>query len=217
MMNFLSILVVDDEPNIRKTLKISLEAEGHQVVAVGNVKESLSEASRRVFDLALVDLRLGTESGLELIPALHSACPDMRIVVITAYATIDTAVEAMRRGAFDYLAKPFTHDQVALLTRKIAEIRALEQKVTTLQEVLQEIAPEADLSSRNPAMQRILAMARRVADSDATVLIRGKAAPARRFWPGRSIPGVAGPAKTLAWSRVRRCRRNFWKANFSGM
>jgi NtrC-family two-component system response regulator AlgB len=170
----LSVLVIDDEPNIRKALAISLEAEGHQVVAVGNVRDALSEANRRYFDLALVDLRLGTESGMELITALRAACPWTKSAVITAYASIDSAVEAMRRGAFDYLPKPFTHDQVALLVSKVAEVRALEHQVESLQQALSEIAPEADLTSESPAMQRTLAMARRVADSDATLLIRGE-------------------------------------------
>src|SRR5574340_1617949 len=108
---------------------MALEAEGQRVVAVSNGKDALAEASRRFFDLALVDLRLGTASGLELIPALRTTCPWLKVVVITAYASIDTAVEAMRRGAFDYLPKPFTHNQVALLIQKVAEVRDLEQKV----------------------------------------------------------------------------------------
>ncbi len=170
----LAILVVDDEPNIRKTLTISLEAVGHPVVAVSNARDALREANRRFFDLALVDLRLGTESGMSLLPALLAACPWVKIVVITAYASIDTAVEAMRRGAFDYLPKPFTYDQVAALTRKVAEVRALEQKVASLQEALNQVAPEADLASCNPAMQRTLEMAHKVADSAATILIRGE-------------------------------------------
>jgi two-component system, NtrC family, response regulator AlgB len=170
----LSILIVDDEPNIRKTLTMALEADANRVVAVSNLKDALAEAARRFFDMALVDLRLGTESGLGLIPALRTACPWMKVVVITAYASIDTAVEAMRRGAFDYLPKPFTLDQLLLLIRKITEVRTLEQKVAALQEALSEAAPEADLSSRSPLMQKTLAMAQRVADSDATLLIRGE-------------------------------------------
>jgi len=122
----------------------------------------------------LVDLRLGMESGMDLIPALRNACPWMKVVVITAYASIDTAVEAMRRGAFDYLPKPFNPDQLLLLIRKITEVRTLEQRVAALQEALSEAAPEADLSSRSPLMQKTLAMAQRVADSDATLLIRGE-------------------------------------------
>ncbi|MBF0552109.1 MAG: sigma-54-dependent Fis family transcriptional regulator, partial [Deltaproteobacteria bacterium] len=170
----LNILVVDDEPTIRKVLTVALEAEGHQVTALSNAKDASIEANRRYFDLALVDLRLGAESGMDLVSGFRAACPWMKVVIITAYASIDTAVEAMRRGAFDYLPKPFTHDQVAALVRKAARIRTLEQKVETLQEALSQAAPEAELSSRSPAMLRVLSMARQVADSEATILIHGE-------------------------------------------
>ena len=170
----LAILVVDDEPNIRKVLSIALEAEGHLVSAVGNTRDALNESNLRFFDLAFVDLRLGAESGMELIPALLAGCPWLKIVVITAYASIDSAVEAMRRGAFDYLPKPFTHEHVALLVQKVSEVRLLEQKVETLQRALNAEVPEADLACPSPAMQRTLAMARQVADSDATILISGE-------------------------------------------
>jgi len=120
----LTVLVLDDEPNIRRVLGISLEAEGHQVIAVSNKKDALSEARRRCIDLALVDLRLGTESGMALISALRGPCAWTRLVVITAYAAIDSAVEAMRRGTFDYLPKSFTHEQVALVAGRVAELRA---------------------------------------------------------------------------------------------
>jgi NtrC-family two-component system response regulator AlgB len=170
----LAVLIVDDEPNIRKALALALEAESHRVVAVSNSTDARAQASRRFFDMALVDLRLGTESGLDLITVLRTTCPWMKIVVITAYASIDTAVEAMRRGAFDYLPKPFTRDQLVLLIDKIAMVRALEERVATLQEALKEAAPEADLTSHSAAMQRTLALAQRVAASDATLLIRGE-------------------------------------------
>ncbi len=170
----LSILVVDDEPNIRKTLSIALESEGHHVIAAGNPKDALTEAGERYFDLALVDLRLGSESGIDLIGNLRAVCPWIKCVVITAYASIDTAVEAMRRGAFDYLPKPFTNDQVSVVVGKVLEIRTLELKVAALQDRLREVAPEAVIESGSPAMQRALAMARQVADSEATILIRGE-------------------------------------------
>jgi len=189
----LSILVVDDEPNIRKTLSIALEAEGHHVTAVSNSKDALSEAGGRYFDLALVDLRLGSESGIDLIGNLQAICPWIKSIVITAYASIDTAVEAMRRGAFDYLPKPFTNDQVSVLVGKVFEIKTLEQKVAVLQERLREFVPEAVIESRSPAMQRALAVARQVADSEAIILIRGESgtgktilAHAIHSWSGRS-------------------------------
>jgi two-component system, NtrC family, response regulator AlgB len=170
----LNILVVDDEVNIRKTLSICLETEGHKVVAVSNFQDALTEASRRSFELAFVDLRLGMQDGLDLIPALLAASPWMKIIVITAYASIDTAVEAMRRGATDYLPKPFTPAQVMLAVHKVMETRTLEQKLTALQEDHRRSHPEIDFSSISAAMQRAINLARQVAISEATVLLRGE-------------------------------------------
>src|SRR5512143_2103498 len=170
----LNILIIDDELNIRKTLAVYLETEGHHVVAVSNFQDAAHEASRRSFDLAFVDLRLGTADGLDLIPTLLSQTPWIKIVVITAYASIDTAVEAMRRGATDYIPKPFTPAQVKLAVHKVFEMRTLEQKVAALQEDLGRLNPEADFSSTNVAMERAINLARQVAPTEATVLIRGE-------------------------------------------
>jgi len=170
----LNILVVDDELNIRKTLSICLETEGHRVIAVSNFQDALAEASRRSFELAFIDLRLGTDDGLDLIPALMAATPWLKIIVITAYASIDTAVEAMRRGATDYIPKPFTPAQVKLAVQKVFEMRTLEQRVAALQEDLGRSNPEVDFSSTSPAMQRTVNLARQVASSDTTLLLRGE-------------------------------------------
>lgn len=170
----LHILVVDDEINIRKTISVCLETEGHVVTAVSNFKDALAEASRRSFDLAFLDLRLGTEDGLNLIPALLAATPWLKIIVITAYASIDTAVEAMRRGASDYIPKPFTPAQITLAVRKVFEVRTLEQKVAALQEDLGREHPEIVFSSASPAMQRAVNLARQAAAAEATILLRGE-------------------------------------------
>jgi len=170
----LNILIVDDEINIRKTLAACLETEGHKVIAVSNAPDALAEASRRSFELAFVDLRLGTDDGLDLIPSLLSATPWLKIIVITAYATIDTAVEAMRRGASDYIPKPFTPAQIKLAVHKVSAARELEQKVAALLEDLGRLHPEIDFASASPAMERILSLARQVAPADATILFRGE-------------------------------------------
>ncbi|HYA14301.1 MAG TPA: response regulator, partial [Syntrophales bacterium] len=138
----MNILIVDDELNIRKTLSICLETEGHSVISVSNYQDALSENVRRSFDVAFVDLRLGLDSGLDLIPALLAGSPWLKIVVITAYASIDTAVEAIKRGATDYIPKPFTPAQVKLVVQKVAEVRSLEQRVDALQSDLNRINPE---------------------------------------------------------------------------
>jgi NtrC-family two-component system response regulator AlgB len=170
----LNILIVDDEPNIRKTLSLCLETEGHKVIAVSNFQDALAEASRRSFELAFVDLRLGMEDGLDLIPSLLASTPWLKIIVITAYASVDTAVEAMRRGATDYIPKPFTPAQVKLAVHKVFEMRTLEQRVASLQEDLGRLNPEADFSTTSAAMQRVINLSRQVASTDATVLLRGE-------------------------------------------
>jgi NtrC-family two-component system response regulator AlgB len=170
----LNILVVDDELNIRKTLSVYLETEGHKVVAVSNFSDAVSENSLRSFDMAFVDLRLGTDSGLDLIPFLLAASPWIKIVVITAYASIDTAVEAIKRGATDYIPKPFTPAQVNLAVRKTTEVRNLERRIDTLQKDLNRTNPEIEFSSSSPVMQRTIELAKQVAASDSIVLLTGE-------------------------------------------
>jgi len=171
--NPLNILIVDDEPHIRKTLAVCLETRAHRVTAVGSAQDAQAEAALRVFDLAFVDLRLGTESGLDLIPVLLAASPWLKIVVITAYASIDTAVEAIRRGAFDYIPKPFKPDQVLLVAERIGSVRAMEQRIARLQEELERLHPEIAFKSSHPGMQRAIELARQVAPSEAVVMLRG--------------------------------------------
>lgn len=170
----LAVLVVDDEASIRKTLAVCLETEGHRVTAVGSPESALAEASRRSFDAAFVDLRLGVASGLDLIPALLNTSPWIRIIMITAYASIDSAVEAIKRGAADYLPKPFTPAQIKLALDKVFELRSLEQKVASLREDLGRSHLDADFSSSSPAVKRAVALARQAAASDATILLRGE-------------------------------------------
>ena len=106
------ILVVDDERNIARTLALTLEGDGHEVVVAENGAAALRHAQKTGFDLVFLDLRLGREDGLEVLARLRAADPGLPVVLITAYASVPTAVEAMRRGAADYLPKPFTPDQI---------------------------------------------------------------------------------------------------------
>jgi two-component system, NtrC family, response regulator AlgB len=170
----LNILVVDDDSTIRKTLSYCLAAEGYRVIAVSNSSDALDEAKRHSFDLAFVDLKLGQENGMDLISLLGSASSWTKVVVITAHASIETAVEAMRRGATDYIAKPFTPDQVRMLTKRVGRIRELEIQVAALKEDVQRLGPEMQLQSQNSGMQRVIEMAKKAAPSEATVLLRGE-------------------------------------------
>lgn len=170
----LNILVVDDEKNIRKTLSYCLESEGHTVIAVADGQEALAEARRFTFDIAFIDLRLERENGLDLIPQLLAETPWLKIVVITANASIETAVEAMRRGAADYIEKPFTSAQIKLLIRTLGHIRDLENELTVLREDRRRFTPESLLYSKNPDMLRIVDTVHKAAASEAMILIRGE-------------------------------------------
>ena len=142
------MLVIDDEKNIRTTLAYCLEQAGCQVTAVASPDGALDELSQQAYDLAFLDVRLGQSSGLDLIPKLIAECPNLMVVIVTAYATIDSAVEAIKRGAADYLAKPFTPAQIRHIVDQSAKHRDLKMQVTDLEGRLREAAPETDLNVR---------------------------------------------------------------------
>jgi two-component system, NtrC family, response regulator AlgB len=190
----LNILVVDDEKNIRKTLSYCLETEGHLVVAVADIKEAMVEAKRLPFDIAFVDLRLERENGLDLIPLLLAEASWIKIVVITANASIETAVEAMRRGAADYIEKPFTSAQIKLLIRTLGHIRDLEGELTALREDRRRFSPESLSRSKNPEMQRIIETVHKAAASEAMILIRGESGTGKSLF-ARTIHNLSRRAK----------------------
>ena len=115
----LRVLVVDDDKNIRTTLTICLGGFGCEVAAAPTAQGARNQIEHRSFDAAFVDLQIGGDSGLDLIPRLLAEHPDLVIVLMTAYATVETAVEAMRRGAWDYLPKPFTPEQIQHLVDRV--------------------------------------------------------------------------------------------------
>ncbi|MBI3304189.1 MAG: sigma-54-dependent Fis family transcriptional regulator, partial [Deltaproteobacteria bacterium] len=168
------VLVIDDEKNIRTTLSMCLEGMGCEVTAVPSGQAALAALGRQVFDLAFLDLRLGETNGLDLLPQLLAESPDLVVVVITAYATFDTAVEAIKRGAQDYLPKPFTPAQIGHVVRKIAEQRELARRIIDLEGQLREAVPEADLETLSPKMRMALDLLFRAANSDAPILLQGE-------------------------------------------
>ena len=170
----LNILVVDDEINIRRTLSYCLTSENHFVISVSTSADALDEVRQRAFDMAFIDIRLGEESGMDLIPPLLASSPWTKIVVITAHASIKNAVEAMRRGATDYIEKPFTPAQIRLLTQKIGKIRELENQIAVLKENVGTTETPAILNSHNSRLQRVMETAKKAAYSEAIILIQGE-------------------------------------------
>lgn len=168
------ILIVDDELNIRKTLRLALESLGNTVEEAVDVPEAMKRIERSRFELALVDLRLGQESGFKLLETIPRLSPRLVVVIMTAYATIDNAVDAMRRGAFDYLPKPFTPGQIRAIVEQVERLRSLRDRLTDLEDQISREIPEVSLESDDPQVRAVLDQARQVAATDAVVLIRGE-------------------------------------------
>jgi len=170
----LRALVIDDEKNIRTTLSVCLEGIGCEVKTVATTAAALAAQAEKSFDIAFLDLRLGAENGLELIPKLLSDNANLDIIAITAYGTVDTAVEAIKRGAVDYLQKPFTPDQIRHAVSQVAERRAIVWRLAEKDQELHAAVPEVDLDTRSPKMQATLETVSRAAVSDISVLLRGE-------------------------------------------
>jgi two-component system, NtrC family, response regulator AlgB len=196
----MNILVIDDDVSLRRTLRISLEVLGHRAVEAHDGAEALELLGRQPFEAALLDLRLAQEQGLDLLPRLFERAPGLHVVVVTAYATIETAVEAMRRGAFDYLPKPFTPDQLRAVLDRIAHLRRLQSQVEQLEEQVRSAVPEVDLQTSEPAMRQALDVAFKTAASEATILLRGESGTGKgvlaRAIHARS-PRAAAPLVTI--------------------
>jgi two-component system, NtrC family, response regulator AlgB len=168
------ILIVDDETNIRKSLRIALESMKNSVEEAVSSSEASRLLERASFDVAFVDLRLRDESGLDLLETLTKLSPRLAVVIITAYASIDSAVDAMRRGAFDYLPKPFTPAQIRAILARFERVRSLQSQIADLQEQVGAEVPEFSLESKDPQVRMVLEQGRQVATTDAVVLIRGE-------------------------------------------
>jgi two-component system, NtrC family, response regulator AlgB len=170
----LDVLVVDDEPGIRRTLRMALESMGHRVADAQCGAEALDLLSQRAFEIALLDVRLGHERGIDLLPEMLLQAPDLQVIVFTAYATIQNAVEAIRHGAADYVLKPMTPDCLRIAIRKVREFRRLQVQVDALEDQVRSVVPEAYLRTEDPAMRKELEIAFRAAASHATILILGE-------------------------------------------
>jgi NtrC-family two-component system response regulator AlgB len=167
------VLVIDDEAGIRTTLRVCLEGAGYDVALAPSGEAGVSAARRAPPDLALVDLRLGGMDGLAVVRALAQEVPATAVVLMTAYATIDNAVDAMRAGAVDYLPKPFTPAQVLFAVgRVLDEARACQELSELKRSGGRNV--RAWFESTSPAMQQALALAARAAATEATVLLLGE-------------------------------------------
>ena len=169
------ILVADDEPSIRFVLRESLEEEGYEVIEVADGDSALAELSARRFHVAFLDIRMPGMTGLDLLERLVALGNRVAVVIMTAQNTFENAVEAMKRGALDYLVKPFAIGEVKALVTKALRARALEEEVHALRrEVSRQVASGERLVGRSPALLDLFKTVGRVARRDVAVLITGE-------------------------------------------
>ena len=169
------ILIVDDDKNILEVLSLRLESEGYQVSSADRAEDALRMATDELFDLSLVDLKLsGKESGIDLMEKLHQLAPEMPVIILPAYGTIDTAVEAMKRGAYSYLTKPFNRRELLLQIKNGLEKSSLSREVRRLQALIGERYGFENIIGKSKKMQDVMEKVVRAAETDSNVCIYGE-------------------------------------------
>jgi two-component system, NtrC family, response regulator AtoC len=174
MMERERILVIDDEKNMRHMLAVLLEKEGYEVATAGDGNEGLDLAGETYFDVILCDLKMPVMDGMAFLEKFQEMKLESTVIVMSAYGTMDTAIEAMKRGAYDYVSKPFKADEILLTLRKAEEREGLRRENRRLQQSIQERYSFANMIGRSPAMQEIFGTITKVAEYKTTVLITGE-------------------------------------------
>jgi DNA-binding NtrC family response regulator len=174
MINKGSILIVDDEKGQRDILNLILKKESYDVVDVPGVREALEQLEKREFNLIMTDLKMQGQSGLDLLEKVLADDPQQCIIMMTAHGSVDTAVEAMRKGAFDYLEKPLERDNLVLTLLRAFERIGLVRENRVLQKRIELIATIPNMQGEHPKMKEVFRVIARVAPSNSTVLIVGE-------------------------------------------
>jgi len=168
------ILIVDDEPSMREYLQILLSKQGHEVLTAGDVASALERFRNDDFDLVVSDLRLGRESGLDILKGVKESSPQAEVVMVTAFATTENAVQAMKLGAYDYVLKPFKNEEFLLVVEKALEHRTLVAENRVLRHRVGERRRSEEILGNSPAMAEVRQLVEKLAPTRTTVLITGE-------------------------------------------
>src|SRR5512138_1368681 len=169
-----NVLVVDDQRNMRATTALLLRQAGHAVEEAENGGAAIRRVQQQPFDVVLTDLRMPDVDGIEVLRAVREHAPDTQVIVMTAYGTIDSAVEAMRRGALDYVSKPFKEDELLLRIGRAVEQRRMRGQIHLLADDFRRRYGLEHIVGTSPAIREVLERVQRVAATEATVLLTGE-------------------------------------------
>ena len=167
-----TILIADDEENVRNLLKEILDEDDYTVIAVDNGKKAVDTVLKKYPDCVLLDVRMPVMDGMEAFLKIREAAPDLPVIFLTAYGSSDIAIKAMKKGAYDYLTKPFDIDELKIKVRKAIELKELSANMNGIQSTKK--YKQDEIVGESQGMQEVYKAIGRVADSDATVLIRGE-------------------------------------------
>jgi len=170
----MNVLLADDERTIAITLRDDLVDAGHEVTVAHDGDSAAEKLGEQRFDVLITDIRMPGRDGIELLKLAKATDPAIEVIVITGQATIETAVEAIRHGAFDYVRKPFLNDEIVRLVANLAKVRRLETKVQNLESEVGLARARSQLVGESESMRKVLDLVRTIADSDEDVLITGE-------------------------------------------
>lgn len=168
------VLIVDDDTSLRRVLEYNLVEEGYDVVTAPEGIEGLRLFRERLPDLVITDLKMPGIDGFELLKTVKDEAPETQVVVITAFGAVETAVEAMKAGAYDYITKPFNRDELKLTVRKALQVKGLVRENRELREELSDRKEFHSIIGSSPEMEQVFQIVRKVADTEATVLVTGE-------------------------------------------
>ncbi len=170
----IGILIVDDELSVRNSLYKWFKEDGYRVDTAADAKEALKKMEENPWDIILLDIKMPGMNGLELQERIREIDPSIVVIMITAYASVDTAVQALKAGAFDYITKPFDPDDLEHLIRNAIEKRQLTRENLQLKQKITQLTAQETIIAESPQMQHVLQMVDTVAQTDSTVLIHGE-------------------------------------------
>ncbi|HEX6904962.1 MAG TPA: sigma 54-interacting transcriptional regulator, partial [Terriglobales bacterium] len=168
------LLIVDDELSVRDSLNKWFHEEGYEVGTADSASEALSRLTEQHWDVALVDIKMPGTDGIELQRVIHEKRPEIAIIIMTGYASVETARQALKLGAYDYLTKPLEPEEVSHIVKNALSHRRTQQENIALKETVAEVLRPPDLVGKSAAMQKVLDAIETVGPTDATVLITGE-------------------------------------------